>query len=494
MGDLVWQAQRGAWTVSVCVKGTFELRHEREAVIADVQEPLAPPRYAGDDPAAALLVPGDVVPFKPRTDVLVLGSAHAPEGRPVDALVVRVSVGELSKAIGVVGNRVWRDGPDGLEPSPPEPFTSLPIVYERAARGRENPVGVDLTAAPVAGRPALPNLEAVDDAFVDGRVVGLGALSPRWPSRRALVDDAAARWLERMETPLPDGFDFGFFNAAPADQQLALLRHGATIVLENLNREHPRIETRLPLVRPKAFLVTNDTERASEIALRCDTVIIDAERAVAMLVWRGLAGIERPDANVTIAVATESPRKRLDYRHIERMLQDGTSSSLGETLTQPHDLGRRHDAVKSRPTSRPAPFIDNEATPLPPSWSVAPAPADPWEELTTAKTNAKALGFRPPSFPTITSVDLPKLEDVPTIERDAPPRRGVVPDLGVADHARIAVALERGQIGRVLTDLGVGLAELAEAREAWKALLAEDEDLARAYEMALTAARIRPGS
>src|SRR6185437_15145144 len=210
-GAFLWQAQSGAWTLSACVRGTFSLVHGREAVLADAQEPVTGDRWDGDDPRRGLFAPSDLVPYKPRVDVVLVGSAFAPDQQPVEALVARIAVGPLDKSIGVIGDRAWIDGPDGPEPSAPRPFRSMPLGHERAAKSRANPHGFDLAARPRVGAPALPNLEAADDEIGGARTVGFGPVAPAAAARRGLLSAAGWAWADGGgRGPAPEGLDFGF--------------------------------------------------------------------------------------------------------------------------------------------------------------------------------------------------------------------------------------------------------------------------------------------
>lgn len=400
-GTSSWQAQDGAWTLTVCVRGTFALVHGREAVLADAQEPVSGERHyetGGGLRGASLYAASELVPYKPRADVILVGSAFAPEQTPVEALIARISVEELDKSIGVIGDRRWAFGPDGLEPSAPVPFRSMPLRYERAARAPDNPVGFDLARAPTLGELALPNLEAVDDAPDTGHTLGFGPVPMAASTRRALLHPEALAWaMDGEKGPVPRGFDFAFYNAAPRDQQIDLLRHTASIVLENLHREHPRFVARLPHVRPRAFLVSGDTERSIEVALRCDTLWIDTDRAVMSLSWRGLVGVGTAETEglETLVVAAESKGKELRYKHIQRMLRDGGSVSLDEDLAgETHPLSMRHDRVKSSPDASGTPSAASASRPAPPtSPSSEPAPS---RDDTTGESEAKTLERRLP--------------------------------------------------------------------------------------------------
>ncbi len=401
VGTSIWQAQDGAWTLTACVRGTFSLVHGREAVLADVQEPVLGDQFhtsGGGVRGPSLYAASELVPYKPRADVILVGSAFAPEQTPVDALIARITVEELDKSIGVIGDRRWSFGPDGLEPGAPVPFRSMPLRYERAARAPDNPTGFDLARAPTLGELALPNLEAVDDAPDTGQTLGFGPVHPAASTRRALLHPEALAWATEGEKgPMPRGFDFAFYNAAPRDQQIDLLRHSAQIVLENLHREHPRFVAKLPHVRPRAFLVSPDGERSLEIALRCDTLWIDTDRALMTLSWRGLVGLGTPEAEglETLVVAAESKGKELRYKHIQRMLRDGGSISLEEDLpAEAHPLAVRHDHVgafagASGPSATPAAASSRRPQAPPPESARS-------RDDTTGESEAKTLQRRLP--------------------------------------------------------------------------------------------------
>ena len=509
-GSVVWQAQTGAWTLTVCVKGTFTLAQGREMDLCDAQEPVGGDRHVGDDPRASLYAPSDLVPYKPRTDVLLVGSAFAPGMRPVEALVARLSVGELDKALGVIGDRVWIESPDGPEPSAPAPFAMMPLRYERAARASDNPVGFDLTRAPVPGALALPNLEAADDEIGAGRTVGFGPVPPGAPSRRSLLHADGAAWIERgRRGPAPASFDFAYHNAAPRDQQLDVLRTGATLVLGNLNREHPRLETRLPSVRAKAFLVPADIERGLEIPLRCDTLWIDTDRAVLTLSWRGFITVGSPDEEAlgSLVIAAESKGREVGYAQIMKLMRDGISTTTGDgdTFVETHRI--RRPAAPNAPAA-PSPSAMRPVLITTPGPVVIEAeetsPPASWEELSATdfvESNTSEIIRAPLAPPEETKtqqhVDLGLflIEDPRTDEPSTKPMlhypapRG---DLDAADYARIAVAVERGDAARALFRYGLALVDLPRLQRTWTERAQADPAFGRALAAAVEAARRAP--
>ncbi len=375
-GALLWEAQPGQLSLTVVVKATFALV-PGELCLAPEQDPLREERHWDDNGMASVHWPGDYAPSKRRADLTLVGHAYAPAGDPVTALTARLTVGDLVKAVRVTGDRGWTMGADKrFEPGPPSPFLRMPLRYERAALSADNPIGIDVHAPPVVAMPALPNLEPVRAQDSQGSQVTpcFGPVAPTWRARRRLLDEAATFWAygiarDPRTTPPPVGpspqrFDFAFFNAAPADQQIDLFRPGTPIVLEHLHPRLERLETHLPPIRPQVFRVPPpDTPRArvEEIALRCDSLWIDTDRSVVVVTWRGLTDVGRGAEGVgQLVVAADPQGKKLHWDRVEKRLRDKSAPTLrlhadglpppeeAEETPPPDPLGRRHDTVKGQ--------------------------------------------------------------------------------------------------------------------------------------------------
>jgi len=103
------------------------------------------------DPAAStvLVHDTDLVPFKPLTDVLVLGHAYSP--KPATSVLTAVRIGERSKQVLAMGDRrasLSRTGQVSF--SAPEPFERMPLGYDRAYGG------IDAVAEARLGDPTAP--------------------------------------------------------------------------------------------------------------------------------------------------------------------------------------------------------------------------------------------------------------------------------------------------------------------------------------------------
>lgn len=478
-GAFRWEAQPGQSSLTVVVKGTFALA-PGDLPVASAQDPLAEERHHEDRAVASLYWPGDFAPVKRKVDVTLVGHAYAPGGRPADTLLARLAVGDFTKAVRVSGDRVWtRDNSLQLVPSAPAPFVRMPLRYERAALGSDNPVGFDRGASPATGQLALPNLE-------HGGGAGLpcfGPISTEWRSRRRLLDEASMFWAYGVARapregappigPAPPRFDFAFFNAAPLDQQIDLLRPGAPLVLEHLHPAHPRLEARLPAMRPQVFRIPPPSAgkgRVEEIILRADSLWIDTDRAVLVITWRGLADAAGDVG--TLVVDADPEGKKLRWDRVEkrfaevrpptlRLPADGVtppSARRAPAPAGPDPLAIRYDGVSRMRPPEPVPMQSATLTEaLGPS---GPPPARPASQPPESMRDEPTNPLEPPTLqrpgpladltrkdaPRPAPQPLPKMPPPPVADRPArPPRPTAWPalrkDLGIERYGAICAEL-----------------------------------------------------
>ncbi len=119
-------------------KATFRF-DDQGRVELETQEPF--PLLAQDERTPLGDLPADL---QPRVDasmeVIVLGHAYAPRGRPVSALTAALTVGQVRRELLVFGDRSW--APDRKIVSRPAPFTKMPLTYSRAFGGTV-PINLD---------------------------------------------------------------------------------------------------------------------------------------------------------------------------------------------------------------------------------------------------------------------------------------------------------------------------------------------------------------
>ena len=284
-------------SLTALIKGTFRLTPGQSARPVDDQMPLTGDQFEAEDPQKPLRYPSDFAPFKPRADIMLIGTCHAPGGMPVSAARVGFRLGPRAKALIVYGDRQWTSTGVATEPVP---FTSMALTWERAYGGPgfdRNPVGRGFEpegrGAAVEGRP-LPNIEFADRPLklASDRVepAGLSPVPESWPQRLqkfGTFDDQYVK--DRWPLP-PRNLDWGFFNAAPEDQQVdGYIKGDEELYVEDLHATVPKYEARLPGVRIRCFI--NERTRARyelrEIPMRLDTVWIDMDAETLILVWRG---------------------------------------------------------------------------------------------------------------------------------------------------------------------------------------------------------------
>lgn len=271
---LVLPDRHGRDAALIVIKGAWSLRDgsrlpESPPIIeADV--------WAGEPGASPLVTASDLALEKPATDVLLVGSAHAPRGVAQAAVDVSVRVGPMRKALRVCGARTWAKGLFGDKPSAPEPFVSQPLAW---AADDELPPVLEDPDRPTGRRSAVRT------------PWGCGPVPPTAPSRQAHAGTYDAAWQRDRAPFLPSDFDPRFFQVAPVDQQvLGHLRGGEELELVNLTADGLR-QTTLPRCSPRCQATI--VGQVDELPLRLDTVLLlpDAEQIV--LTWRGLLPLGR---------------------------------------------------------------------------------------------------------------------------------------------------------------------------------------------------------
>jgi hypothetical protein len=338
----VWYPNVNSFALTVLCKATFDLR-PNQCVLSAVQEPLnLEESYLDNDPTRSVRMPNDYVPHKLRADILLTGHAYAPNRQPVRSIVTRLLVGDMDKSIEVWCDRGFRIHDNQLLEGPR--FAQMPLRWERAAGGPEtnNPVGIRFDGAPDRyGMVALPNLQPIgmyvsqrSDTFTP---IGFGPMSARWPGRLQKLGRYALSFSERTwkDAPLPAPFDYGYFNAAPPDQQVKEIRSNERIILENLHREHSRLVTNLPGLTPRAVADRATGER-EDVRLVADTLSIDTDRDRITLVWRGTIGLRnaREGGRITLGLdGATSKEPAVQSATPIRVQDDGFDATL--TLMTP---------------------------------------------------------------------------------------------------------------------------------------------------------------
>ncbi|HEX3696356.1 MAG TPA: DUF2169 domain-containing protein [Polyangia bacterium] len=292
----------GAETWLVVVKATFDILPDGSTKVSPAQpKVIYSPVHRGEPGASSLLLENDFVLGKKTTDVVVNGTAHAKGGAPVRTMDVAIQVGPVKKVLKVFGERVW--GPRGTWLSPPVPFVSMPLTYERAFGGVDkksehpeidwywpNPVGAGF----VKSRSHIEGLRAANVEYPGDPIkdwdskpapAGLGIISSHWKERAAFAGTYDAAWEQKRQPLLPTDFDIRHLQTVPKDQQSpTFMRGGEPVALLGLT---PSGTLRFALPSVDLSLVTHfmDGERRAHQPPALHTVILEPDLLRVSLVW-----------------------------------------------------------------------------------------------------------------------------------------------------------------------------------------------------------------
>jgi len=292
--------------LSVLFKQTFTIFSGKKAIYSDgLQIPFyETDKYGkeGSSLSESLLQESELVAFKPKTDLLLVGTACSPLGRRAFNLTVSIQVENKINSALVTGNRKAYLAPLGFKFSEPEPFEKIALDYSLAYGGTDNvtdpeisytypknPIGKGLA---VKNNPkalhglALPNIE--DPQHL---------LTP-WN----LVLKKYHRWTDYPE---PAGFSVRprnfyprythasngkttkpeFYNCAAPGLQFHFLRGHENICLKYMDPDYPEFQFQLPGVHPKAWMDMGSGKKTMQMVPQ--TIEILKDRNLMTIVWRG---------------------------------------------------------------------------------------------------------------------------------------------------------------------------------------------------------------
>ncbi len=291
----------------VAIKGTFNIPQDgSEPQLMDEQVPLVDADvYTGEPGHSAPLYEVDYAPYKSRCDVLLNGSAYAPGGKPVKKMSVRLRVGLMVKEFDVIGDRVWQVRKIGYRQSSPQPFTEMPISYNRAFGGSDdkhpdtskhsaympNTAGrgyhVNKNRELMDNAP-LPNTEERGKPVIQPagnyRPMSFGVIARNWEPRYRLAGTYDQDWIDNVFPFLPADFNAAYYQAAPVDQQIDFLKGNEMVELINLT---PQGKTVFHLPKheiPVTFFLKKGGK--DEKQAMADTLVLEPDLGRFTITWR----------------------------------------------------------------------------------------------------------------------------------------------------------------------------------------------------------------
>jgi uncharacterized protein YjbI with pentapeptide repeats len=314
VGSFEWSFDPPKSRRIVVVKGTFTLAPTGgKPTISPEQDCLRGDEPAAEGADAELVASSDYVPFKPKADVMLRGTAHAASGRTT--ALVGLTLGSLVVQLVAIGPRRW-DG-SGI-PGAPGPFEPVPLRWSNAFGGpgfAMNPVGMGLAAT--TPPPLLEDPEHLIRSRSDRPSPACFApVAPTWPVRRALLGSFDRTWQRDRWPYLPADCDTAFFQAAPARLRCDELRGDEPFVLDAVRSGGASFTGALPGIKARAFAVRRGGA-PFEVLLRLDTVLFDSDAERLYLTWRGSFEVEGPVAReierlVVVRESIDDPRSAAD--------------------------------------------------------------------------------------------------------------------------------------------------------------------------------------
>lgn len=295
--------------------------------------------------------PLDLCIPKTAAEFLVTGSAHAPGGRPVQALSVTARLGAVTKRLGVVGDRHIEDG----VPTQPLPFSEMPLGWDRAYGGKKvaaNPLGRGVDEVPVQGlghRVLLPNIVLPEDAARRSapEPLNFGPLDIAWPQRQRFAGTHDQRWLEEEFPGFARDTDWRVFMAAAPDQHFnGMLAGGEEYAFTNLHPQEPELTGRLPGIQPRIMILRRGSARLEEIPLSLTTVWFFPARKRMVLIHHGRTEVGEEDGRDVLrliigADKAGAPRPVQAFHEVMQRRLDpdtGPLAALKDSDLVPEDL------------------------------------------------------------------------------------------------------------------------------------------------------------
>ncbi len=335
--------KHGQRSCVVVIKSTYDVSSRGECRPAAEQVPFVyVDDHHGDPESTSMRYESDFVPIKPRADILVNANATAPNGRAVSVLEVALEGHNLVKKALVTGDRIWEAGLlDTKRASDPIPFTSMPLVWDRAFGGSDqshekiskngscmrNLVGVGYhlngDKKTIIGKP-IPNIENPTARMQNWsdkiEPIGFNSVGRGWQPRISFAGTYDERWMEETLPFLPEDFDDRYFQSAPPDQQTQELPAGATFSCLNMSASG-LFSVRLPAFRvPIRFLFEDRTELKSVVA---DTLILEPGEQRMILLGRTNVLLPRKFATlreIHVGRRARIPSSNPHYKNLNEMI------------------------------------------------------------------------------------------------------------------------------------------------------------------------------
>lgn len=252
--------------------------------------------FEGDPASSALVMEQDIAPFKPKTDLIIRGTARSFEEEPRPDWPVSISIADvLNHSFHVRGPSRWLRPVLGWKLSQPDLVTTVPLTYALAYGGQceegeytrffeQNPAGIGFmteTAARDIEGFVAPQIGLLAEfmaakPFDAMQVVGTMPVAKTWLPRRSSAGTFDDAWQQNRHPRMPKDYDLAFWNAAsPRLQAKPHLTGDEKISLTGISHKRETVTLRLP--GAQLALRSTTTPDAKVLPLILDTVDLDVE-------------------------------------------------------------------------------------------------------------------------------------------------------------------------------------------------------------------------
>jgi len=295
-------------------------------------------RHHKDNFAHSPIYPTDVVPYRPRADLILDATAHpAARATTVMPRLVLERGGET-----VIDKRLLVATPSG----------PVGLRWEHTHRGPDNPYG---GAEPRVTDPSRPHEPA---GFGPEPLVVQRQRFPKAPD--GLFD-------------LPSGTSAEVFQSAPVDQRCPHFDGSESLTLEGMHPQHPHLRLRLPSFHAHAVVAEAPATRWSPLRMAADMLAVQPASQTAVMTWRGWLALPSVEALRRLRwVATiAGPEETVGWPSVADVAR-GPSEARAVAVPTGDET-----ADSAAPSEMPSPFAISASRRG--RGSEAPLPGAPWD-------------------------------------------------------------------------------------------------------------------
>ncbi|KAF6658366.1 DUF2169 domain-containing protein [Pantoea sp. EKM101V] len=309
--------------------------------------------YYDEPGTSSVRFESDLAPYKPRLDVVINGSAWAPEDKPARHFTAGARIGDFTRLLNVYGPREWRKMVTGWQLTDARPVTRLDLRYEFAQGGcyrleggeelasSANSVGVGwlpakaqkelkLQRIPAPQFELLPQpVKKIDD---ENLPAGFGFYGRGWHPRIAFAGTYDETWKQHRHPFLPADFSFDYWCGAHPWMQFPLpkpMTH-IPVTLKNLishqEKSGQQIDFSVPVETLFAFVTTQQGAGVT-YDLQLDTLVIDLPTRRIHCSYRAVFSEQLEPAMTELRFIASGERQMM-MKRAQQQLNDGEADSF----------------------------------------------------------------------------------------------------------------------------------------------------------------------